>query len=176
MINAFCGAAVLFLVSLLQSHRMGSVLYWYLGDLGSCGREQSMLWTMIFLFGCLVLCCFGHFLNILLLGEETARTLGLEAEKVTVFLLIFVSCLVCLAVAAAGPLGFVGLVVPQILRHFFPYDHRILLPACMMGGSFFLLFCDTLSRTLPEQGELPAGVLTALVGAPVFIMLLRSKL
>ena len=175
MINAFCGAVVLFLVSLLQHHNMGTVLCWYLGDLGAAGREQAFCWSGIFLSGCLGLCLCGHKLNLLLLGENTAKTLGLRVEIFIPAVLAAVSALVCAAVAAAGPLGFVGLVVPQIMRKVLGHDHRVLLPACMLGGAFFLVACDMFSRTLPSQGELPIGVITAMIGAPVFIALLRRS-
>jgi len=78
-------------------------------------------------------------------------------------------------VSHCGPVGFVGLVMPHLLRLVFGPDHRVLVPACVLGGGTYMVLCDLLARTLPEQGEMPAGVITALIGAPLFIILLKRS-
>jgi len=174
MINAFCGALILFLLSLLNPGEAGSVLFWFLGDLGGCSLSGALLALALLIPGCLLLSCAGHGMNLLLLGEETAQSLGVPVRALTLAFLIVSSLMVSLVVAAVGPLGFVGLIVPQALRRVLGGDHRRLAPASLLFGAAFMVLCDMCARCLPEQGELPVGVLTALVGAPLFILLLRK--
>ena len=101
-------------------------------------------------------------MNLLLVGKETAQTMGLPVKTVTVVLLVITSLMVSATVSYSGLLGFVGLVMPHLLRLIWGPDHRVLVPACILGGSAYLVFCDLLARTLPQQGEMPAGVITAL--------------
>ena len=90
-------------------------------------------------------------------------------------LLLTTSLMVSATVSFCGPIGFVGLVMPHLLRLVFGPDHRVLAPACILGGGTYMVFCDLLARTLPDQGEMPAGVITAMVGAPLFIILLKRS-
>jgi iron complex transport system permease protein len=94
---------------------------------------------------------------------------------VTIALLVAASLMVSVTVSHCGLVGFVGLVVPHLLRMLLGSDHRLLVPACILGGGAFMVGCDLLARVLPEQGELPAGVITAMIGAPLFIYLLRRS-
>jgi iron complex transport system permease protein len=115
-------------------------------------------------------------MNLLLMGKEMAHTMGVRIRAVTLTLLIISSFMVSSTVCHCGLLGFVGLVIPHLLRLVVGPDHRILVPSCVLGGGAYLILCDLLARVLPEQGEMPAGVVTALIGAPLFIYLLkRSK-
>jgi iron complex transport system permease protein len=116
---------------------------------------------------------FSNSMNLLLMGKEMAQTMGVNVKAVTVTLLVVTSFMVSATVSYCGLVGFVGLVVPHLLRLLFGPDHRVLVPACVFGGGAYLVFCDVLARTLPEQGEMPAGVITAMVGAPLFIYLLK---
>jgi iron complex transport system permease protein len=112
-------------------------------------------------------------LNIMMLGEESAQGLGVHVQRLKVFLLILTALLTGASVAVAGLIGFIGLIVPHVLRLFTGPDNRWLIPAAFLGGGFLLVIMDLLSRTLPGKGgELPPGVLTALVGAPFFAWLL----
>ena len=115
-------------------------------------------------------------MNLLLLGSDLAQTMGVNIKAVTLTLLVTTSFTVSTTVSYCGLIGFVGLVIPHLLRLFLGPDHRILVPACVLGGGAYMVFCDILAKTLPGQGELPAGVVTAMIGAPLFIILLkRSK-
>jgi len=116
---------------------------------------------------------FSNSMNLLLMGKEMAQTMGVNVKAVTVILLVATSFMVSATVSYCGLVGFVGLVVPHLLRLLFGPDHRVLVPACVFGGGAYLVFCDVLARTLPEQGEIPAGVITAMIGAPLFIYLLK---
>jgi len=102
--------------------------------------------------------------------------MGINIRRVTAVLLIVTSFMVSATVCYCGLLGFVGLVIPHLLRLVFGSDHRILVPASILGGGSYMIICDLLARVLPQQGEVPVGVVTAMVGAPLFIYLLkRSK-
>ena len=173
MLNAFCGAIILFLLSLAPQADAGTVYFWFMGDLGSATSSDVLLTSLLLLPGYLVLLCCGQTMNLLQLGDETAWSLGVPVRRVCLGLLGLVSLMTSLIVAMAGPIGFVGLVVPQALRRVWGYDHRRLAPGCLLLGAAFMVLCDTFSRSLPTQGDLPAGVMTALIGAPLFIVLLR---
>lgn len=174
MVNAFCSAVILFLISLVQDARLHSILFWLMGDLATADRGQVLI-----LAG-LLLPCFGlifwlaNSMNLLLMGRELAHSLGVNIKLVTLVLLVTTSFMVSVTVSYCGLLGFIGLVTPHLLRLLLGSDHRVLVPACILGGGAFLAVCDLLARTLPKQGEMPPGVITALIGAPLFIYLLKK--
>ena len=111
-------------------------------------------------------------MNLLLTGEESAAALGLNVQRTTWLLLGTTTFMVSLVVSQAGLVGFVGLVVPHFFRLLLGPDHRVLVPACILGGGAYLVFCDLLARSLPANGEMPVGVITAMIGAPLFVLLL----
>jgi iron complex transport system permease protein len=123
----------------------------------------------------MVLMLFARDLNALALGEEMAAHLGIEPRHLRRILLIAVTALTAVAVAFSGTIGFVGLIVPHILRLIVGPDHRMLLPASALGGAILLTLCDTLARTVLAPAELPIGIITALLGAPFFLFLLRRR-
>jgi iron complex transport system permease protein len=173
MVNAFCGAVIMFLVSQAQDSRLHTILFWLMGDLDKGGLLQAGL------ISALILVCFGivfrfaNIMNLLLMGKELAMTTGVNIKGVTITLLVIASLMVSATVSQYGLIGFVGLVVPHIFRLILGPDHRILLPACLLGGSAYMVLCDVLARTLPQQEDMSAGVITALIGAPLFIILLK---
>ena len=175
MVNAFCSSVIMFLVSITQDAKLHNIIFWLMGDLSTADIRQ------VGLLGAMVLPCFilifwhSHGMNLLLLGKEMAQATGINIKAVTVTLLVASSFMVSATVSYCGLIGFVGLVMPHLLRLLFGPDHRILVPACILGGGAYLIICDLLSRTLPEQGEMPAGVITALIGAPLFIILLKRS-
>jgi iron complex transport system permease protein len=114
-------------------------------------------------------------LNTLALGDEQAQSLGIPLEWTRAAIIILGSLLTALAVSLGGIIGFVGLIVPHFLRMLFGPDHRTLLPLCALGGAIFLLAADTLARTLLAPAEMPVGVLTAFIGGPAFLYLLRRS-
>ncbi|HIJ57342.1 MAG TPA: iron ABC transporter permease [Deltaproteobacteria bacterium] len=176
MVNAFCSAVIMFLVSITQDARLHSIIFWLMGDLSM--SETGQVWILLLmLFPCFILLfLLSHSMNLLLLGREIAQTTGINIKGVTLALLITTSFMVSATVSYCGLIGFVGLVVPHFLRLLLGPDHRILVPACVLGGGAYLVLCDMMARVLPEQGEMPVGIITAMVGAPLFIYLLkRSK-
>jgi iron complex transport system permease protein len=119
------------------------------------------------------LTAFARAFNLISLGEETAAFLGARVERVKVLSYVVASLLVAASVAVCGVIGFIGLVVPHALRMMWGSDHRLLLPGSFLAGGAFLLLTDTAARTLAAPAELPVGVITALVGVPFFVVLLR---
>ncbi|MCX5656906.1 MAG: iron ABC transporter permease [Candidatus Omnitrophica bacterium] len=118
---------------------------------------------------------FSRELDILSLGEEEARALGVETERIKKFLLLVASLITAAAVSFCGIIGFVGLIVPHTMRLLLNNEHRLLIPACFLGGAIFLVVSDTLARKLIMPVEIPIGVITALIGGPMFIYLLQRK-
>ena len=114
-------------------------------------------------------------MNVALVGERSAIDLGVNVRRLQVLLLIVVSVTTSVAVAVSGVIGFVGLIVPHLLRMIVGADHRGLVPASAAGGALLLLVADTLARTVAAPAEVPVGIVTALVGAPVFLWLLRRR-
>lgn len=176
MFNAFSGSVILFLISMAQPGEVSTIMYWFMGNLGLTGLADSVFYALLLLPGLAFILLNGHNLNLLMLGRDVAESLGLNVNRCSLLLLLVCSLMISLITAVAGPLGFVGLVVPQILRLAAGGENRLLAPACLIYGAAFLIFCDTLARVLPGMGELPVGVVTALIGAPVFIFLQRRAL
>ena len=174
MVNAFCAAVIMFLLSMTQDSRLHNIIFWLMGDLSMVDMGHAGILAAI-LFPCFILIFwFSNSMNLLLMGKEMAQTMGINIKAVTVILLVTTSFMVSATVSYCGLVGFVGLVVPHLLRLVFGPDHRVLVPACILGGGAYLVFCDVLARVLPKQGEMPAGVITAMIGAPLFIFLLKK--
>jgi iron complex transport system permease protein len=174
MVNAFCSAVILFLVSIAQDSRLHNIIFWLMGDLAAATNENviSLAATVVPCF--VVIFSRSHALNLLTLGNDMARTMGVNIKATTSMLLVVTSLMVSATVSYCGLVGFVGLVMPHMLRLAWGPDHRILAPASILGGAAFMVLCDMLARTLPAQGEMPVGVVTALIGAPLFVYLLRK--
>jgi iron complex transport system permease protein len=174
MMNAFCGALIMFLISLSQDFQVRHILFWLMGDLSLVGRDQLPL--LLALLPCMVVVfLLARPMNLLLLGRDTAASMGVNVRAVSLTLLVLTSFMVSIVVSQAGLIGFVGLVIPHIFRLLIGPDHRLLIPACLLGGGGYLILCDLAARTLPAGGEMPVGIVTALVGAPLFIFLLWSS-
>lgn len=173
MVNAFCSAVIMFLISITQDARLHNIMFWLMGDLSSADLYQAKI-LAIMLFPCFILIFrYSNTMNILLLGNELASTMGVNIKRVTLTLLIVTTFSISATVSNCGLIAFVGLVVPHLMRLLLGPDHRILVPVCLLAGSTFMVICDLLARTLPAHGELPVGVLTAMIGAPLFIILLK---
>lgn len=171
-VQTFLGAVVSYL--LLQSgESMRTVLHWLMGNLdGATWGEVGVTAVFVPLLF-LLLALFAEDMNVLLMGEEEARALGIEVEWTKRILLAGSSVLTAAAVAVAGVIGFVGLVVPHMVRLVVGPDHRVLLPTSALAGASFLVATDTMART--GTVELPVGIVTAALGAPFFLFLLRRR-
>jgi iron complex transport system permease protein len=173
MVNAFCSAVIMFLVSITQDARLHNILFWLMGDLSMTDLGQVGILGLSILPCFVVIFWLSNDMNLLLMGREMAHTMGVNTRVVSFLLLTVTSFMVSATVSYCGLVGFVGLVMPHLLRLLLGPDHRVLVPACILGGAAYMMVCDLLARVLPEQGEMPAGVVTALIGAPLFIYLLR---
>ncbi|MBW2583359.1 MAG: iron ABC transporter permease [Deltaproteobacteria bacterium] len=175
MVNAFCSSVIMFLVSVTQDAKLHNIIFWLMGDLSTADIRQVGILAGMLLPCFVIIFWHSHAMNLLLMGKEMAQATGISIKVVTITLLVTSSFMVSATVSYCGLIGFVGLVMPHLLRLILGPDHRILVPACILGGGSYLVICDLLARTLPQQGELPAGVVTALIGAPLFIMLLKKS-
>jgi len=171
-IQTFLGAVVSFL--LLQSgESLEQAVYWLMGHLSASGWDEVEVTLPVVAVLFVVLVPFARDLNVLMLGEEDAQTLGIPVEWTKRVLLAVSSVLTAAAVAVAGVIGFVGLIVPHVMRLLVGPDHRILLPTSALAGATFLVATDTLARAGPQ--ELPVGIVTAALGAPFFLLLLVRR-
>lgn len=173
--NAFASAAIVFAASLAGLTEGASIFLWLIGNL-SASRSDATAGVGLFLaLGLVCALPLARGLDLLALGEESAEQLGVSVERVKRVLLLATSLMVGAAVSVAGLIGFVGLIVPHALRLVFGPDHRLLVPAAVLSGAAFLVLCDTAARTLLSGRELPVGAITALLGGPLFLLLLRRQ-
>jgi len=175
MVGSFCSALLLFLLWTSPSDPMRTAIFWLAGDLSGASPgwlPAAGLWAGV---AFLVLWLQAPALDLLTQGEETAADLGLDVGRARLLLLGAAGGLTAAAVALAGLVGFVGLVVPHAVRLVWGPGHRRLLPASALLGAAFLLSADAVARTVLAPAEIPVGVVTALVGAPFFLYLLRQK-
>ena len=171
-IQAFLGAVIAYL-QLQSGDGLRQVVHWLMGHLGNASWDDVTVTLLLvpLLFG--VLLAYARDLNVLLLGEEAAHGLGIEVERTKRILLAVSAVLTAAAVAVSGVIGFVGLIVPHMVRLVVGPDHRVLLPAAALAGASFLVLTDTVARA--GATEIPVGIVTAAVGAPFFLYLLRSR-
>ncbi|MCE4068465.1 iron ABC transporter permease [Pseudomonas nitroreducens] len=171
-LTALAGALIGLFTYLADDATLRTLTFWNLGSLN--GASYPRLWPLL-LITLLVACWLPrrvNALNALLLGESEARHLGFDVERLKIELILCTALGVGAAVAAAGMIGFIGLVVPHLLRLIVGPDHRVLLPASMFGGAILLLLADLIARLALAPAELPIGIVTALIGAPFFLYLL----
>ena len=175
-LSSLCGAFSSFIVYFSNDQDgMKTVSYWMMGSLGGASWENNAVVVPISILGVLFFWTQYRTLNLMLLGDESAITLGTDLHHWRVLYLVVASFMVGFAVYAAGVIGFVGLVIPHIVRILFGTDHKKLVPLCTLLGALFLLWADVLCRTLLEGTELPISILTSIIGAPVFIWLMVRK-
>ncbi|MBN3929673.1 iron ABC transporter permease [Streptomyces verrucosisporus] len=163
----------LLLLTTDRGNEARAVLAWTLGGLGGVGWSALWLPGSALLLGIAVLVAQARNLNLLLAGEEAATTMGLDVARFRARLFVLLSLITGTLVAAAGPIGFVGLMTPHIVRLFVGGDHRRVLPTAALGGAVFLVWADIAARTVAAPVEIPVGVLTALCGGPFFLWLMR---
>ncbi len=173
IVNAFFSALIMFLVSITSGEQIRSVIFWLMGDLAMAGEGDIALAALFLAAGFVVMFLHARDLNILMTGEETALQLGISVKRTRLFLLLSASLVTGAAVSVSGIIGFVGLIVPHVVRMLIGSDHRLLLPAAALFGGAFLMAADTIARVVMSPAELPVGVVTALCGAPCFAYLMK---
>jgi iron complex transport system permease protein len=175
IVNATTGAVIFFLQSIASSEQLHAMVFYLMGSVPTVGYRELGLAAGLVAIGTAALLAGARSYNALALGERGAEQLGVDVERLKRRSFILGSLLTAVAVSLGGLIGFVGLVVPHALRLILGPDHRLLLPAAFLGGGAFLVLCDLGARLLLAPNEVPVGVLTALVGGPFFLVLLRRR-
>lgn len=171
MVAAGCGAMITLLLSIAPEERLRGMLFWLMGDF-SQGVNPTYALAGLAVLG-LLTTPLARDLNVLIRGNDTAKALGVSVSFVRVAIYVLASMATAVSVTTAGSVGFVGLVVPHFMRMIVGNDQRVLLPTSMLAGGIFLVLADTLARVFIAPQQLPVGVVTALIGVPVFLFLLN---
>lgn len=174
-INALCGAAVGVLSWVSNDAQLRQLSLWGMGSLGQAQWSTLLAVTSLMIPTVLVIWRLATALNLLQLGEEEAHYLGVDVRLVQRVLLLCSALLVAAAVAVSGVIGFIGLVVPHLMRMWLGSDHRAVIPGSVLAGAFLLLIADTAARTLVAPAEMPVGLLTSILGAPWFLWLIFRR-
>ena len=173
IVTTFLSSVIVFVTVMMDATRIRSFTFWLLGDLSGASKALLPVTIVVAIAGTLALTLNARSLNLLMLGERDAFDLGVEVGRVRIVVFLVASLLVGSSVAASGSVGYVGLVVPHLARLSLGSDNRISIPAAALGGALFVIIADTVARTIIAPRELPVGAITALIGAPLFIYLLR---
>jgi iron complex transport system permease protein len=160
-------------LTLLSADKVRPILQWFMGNLSGSNWDQLRIVSPYVLVGLVVIFIFARPLNVMQLDEEQAQQLGANVERTKIILLGASTLITAAAVCFVGTIGFVGIIVPHIVRLIWGPDHRLLLPLSAISGAILLILADTASRTLMAPSEIPVGVITAFLGAPFFLFLLR---
>lgn len=175
-LNALTGAVIGLAIFYADENQLRTFTFWTLGDLGGATWDKLMVGIPLLLVSISALLFFPAQLDAFALGEAEAFHMGVPVERTKQTIIFFSALGVGVAVSLAGMIGFIGLVVPHLIRVLFRSDHRLVLPASVLGGALLLVLADILSRILVQPAELPIGVVTALIGTPFFIgLLLKAK-
>jgi iron complex transport system permease protein len=174
-ISMFCSAASVIVQTTSDFGEVHRMLSWMVGGLDAIRLVNVQYAAVPIAIGLIAVFAFGRSLNALAAGPEVAASLGVSVARVEIILFALTALLVGLAIALAGPIGFVGLLVPHTLRALLGPDHRVLLPASMFGGATLLVVCDTLARTITAPAQLPTGAVTAVLGGPFFLFILNQR-
>ena len=172
ILNAVLTAFIMLITSIMEPNRSAGLIAWLMGSLTAPGYAALGVFALYAVGGVTVLMRMAQMLNVLTLGEETARSIGVESERVKKQLFGLTALLTGAVVSVSGMIGFVGMVVPHAVRMLVGSDHRLLLPASALVGGMFLVVSDTIARTILAPTEIPVGIVTALVGGPFFLYLL----
>src|ERR1700752_2658130 len=173
IVTTFLSSVIVFVTTLMDATRIRSFTFWLLGDLSGTSKALLPVASVIAVLGALALTFNARSLNLLMLGERDAFDLGVEVGRVRIVVFLVASLLVGSSVAASGSGGDLGFVVAHLARISLGSDNRISIPAATLGGALFVIVADTVARTIIAPRELPVGAITALIGAPLFIYLLK---
>jgi len=175
IVTTFLSSVIVLLTTLLDAARLRSFTFWLLGDLSQATYQGFYLTLIATIVGTTAIASQSRALNLMMIGERDAMDFGVEVSRVRLIVFGAASGLVGTAVAASGSVGYVGLIVPHLLRLAIGSDNRLIVPFSAVAGAIFVVFADTLARTVIAPRELPVGAITALIGAPMFIYLLRKN-
>lgn len=171
----FLLSSAISMLMVFNREQVERIVFWTMGSVATASWTKVGLMLVPVLLGLVIFMIFARDLNIMLMGEDVAESLGVNVEKLRVILLLVASAVTASAVSMSGVIGFVGLIVPHAVRLFVGPDHRKLIPLSVLTGGIFLLVADTIARTMFAPSEIPIGVMTAFIGAPYFIFLLQNS-
>lgn len=174
-LSSFVGALVSLVLSFTDDAVLRQTMYWLMGNLSGKAWPHVQATGPLIAAGVVGMLAFSRELNLMLMGEETALSRGIDVERTKRRVLVVCALATGVAVSISGIIGFVGLIVPHALRLMLGPDHRLLLPACALGGATFLILADLVSRTVVYPIEIQTGITTALCGAPFFLFLLHRR-
>ncbi|HKV03984.1 MAG TPA: iron ABC transporter permease [Candidatus Acidoferrales bacterium] len=176
---SFLSAIIMFLMTTLSGRDLRGMAFWLMGDLSTISPANPARWFealfLIFAIAAGAIYATSSDLNLILTGEQEARHLGVNVNRVKLVVYVAASILTGLAVSVSGAIGYVGLLVPHVMRMMFGTDYRLLIPTSAIGGAILIVLADTVARTIVGPTELPVGAMTAVAGAPVFIYLMRRR-
>ncbi len=175
IVTTFLSSIIVLLTSLLDAAKLRSFTFWLLGDLSQATTNGFYLTSVVVIIGTIVLSSQARALNLMMIGERDAFDFGVEIGKVRLIVFATASALVGISVAASGSVGYVGLIVPHLIRLMIGSDNRFVVPFSAVAGAIFVVLADTIARVAIAPRELPVGAITALIGAPMFIYLLRRN-
>ena len=175
IVTTFLSSIIVLLTSLLDAAKLRSFTFWLLGDLSQATTNGFYLTSVVVIVGTIVLSSQSRALNLMMIGERDAFDFGVEIGKVRLIVFATASALVGISVAASGSVGYVGLIVPHLIRLTIGSDNRMVVPFSAVAGAIFVVLADTIARVAIAPRELPVGAITALIGAPMFIYLLRKS-
>lgn len=175
IVSIASSSVIVLLVSLFGNEAQHEMTWWLWGSLQIYDFNLFVIVSIIVLFGLSGLYVFSQDMNAISMGDEEAVHLGVDADKIKKILIIITSLIVSALICVVGIIGFVGLVVPHIMRMLVGNNHKILIPVSCLAASIFMILCDVLSRTIFSPFEIPIGVVTSLIGCPVFIILLKRE-
>ena len=173
-IGAFFSGITSFLMY-ISGNNLNQIVFWIMGSLGDSTWNDILHVAVVLMIGFPLIYYYSRDLNILQLGEEQARHLGVKVERTKKIVLVLTALLTSIAVSVSGIIGFVGLIVPHIMRMILGPDHKILIPSSALLGGILLVWSDTIARTIIAPSELPVGIITELLGAPFFIYLAKKS-
>lgn len=175
IVSVALSAIIIFLISISSSEALHGITWWLWGSLQVYDFKLLFIVTLVVFFGVAVIYIFSQDLNAISIGEEEAIHLGIDIESVKKILILITSLITASLVCICGIIGFVGLMIPHMMRLIVGPNHKILIPTTCLAAAIFMVVCDTFSRTIFPPLEIPIGVITAILGAPTFIFLLKMK-
>lgn len=169
---SFLLSSLISLIMIFNREQVEQIVFWTMGSLSSASWKEVLSLLPLVIISSIVIMNYSRDLNVMLTGDETANSLGIEVDRVKKFLLIISSIIIASCVSVSGIIGFVGLIIPHMIRILVGPNHKVLLPFTTLGGAIFMIISDTLARTLVPPAEIPVGAITSIFGAPYFIYLL----
>ncbi len=163
------------LIMTFKREQIERIVMWTMGSVATADWNKLVTVLPVALGAMTVINIFAKDLNMILLGDDTAKSLGVEVEKVKKYLLFTAALIVAMVVSVSGAIGFVGLIVPHMIRLVFGPDHRVVIPFSALGGAILLILCDTIARTIVPPNEIPVGVITSICGVPFFLALIYQN-